>query len=135
MPNDNDFNLEDWWEEEGELGELEAFGDDPIGGTSAGDPPEPQAWGDVGSVGFTSIIPENEMEDVLAATLQKIQTTKIADEWFYVARRCQILNIHEYITASEDLIYESKISTKMKNGYVSLPCAEIYFHIMRERWK
>lgn len=134
MPDDNDFNLEDWWKEES----LETFGDPGPGpgDPDPSDPPEqsfvdPSAWGDVGSIGFTSIIPEDEMEDVLAATFKKLQTIKIADEWFYVTRRCTCMDIHEYVTASEDLIYESKTSTKMKNGYIALPISEIYFHMLR----
>ncbi len=124
MPDNNDFNLEEWWEDE--LPEIHPFVDIPGESLS-----KTTAWGDVGTIGLNTAISENEMEDVLAETFKKLRSTKMADEWFYVIRRCDHLDAHEYVIASENLIYNSKTSTKIRDGYIALPMAELYFHVLR----
>lgn len=130
MP-DNEFGLEDWWEGEDVVRYAKTFGIEPIDPNFQVSDSKTTAWGDVGTVGISTIIPEDEMEVMLTTTFKKLQTIKIADEWFYVTRRCEILNIHEYVIASENLIYGSKTNTKMKNGYIAQSLAEIYFHMLR----
>ncbi len=136
MP-ENEFNLEDWWDNN-----LPGFGvlrHGPVMPDPVEPGPDPvirsfsktTAWGDIGSIGITEAIPDDQIENLLAITFKKLQTLKIADEWFHVIRRCDGVDVHEYVIASEDLIYESKTSTKTKNGYVALPLSELYFHILR----
>ena len=133
MP-DKEFNLEDWWEEEVAgasvpwTAPMDAFG---AGALAVPSLSKTTAWGDVGTIGLNRAISKDEMENALAETFKKLPTTKMADEWFYVIRRCDDLDVHEYVIASEDLIYKSKTSTKIGNSYAALPLSELYFHILR----
>lgn len=124
MSNEN--NLENWWEE----------GDNPVISFGAGDGSEisvvpSTAWGDVGTVGGTTLIPESEMEDALDYAYLNLQKTQQADEWFHVIRRCsEHYVVREFLIASEEILYDSPTSTKIKN-HTALPENEIYFHILR----
>lgn len=138
---DEQINLEEWWEDDispenlADLPDVETFfherpvgpGPDPILRSLS----KTTAWGDIGTIGLNTTIPEQELKNVLSSTFQKLQNIKTADEWFYVIRRCKNLDIHKYVTASEILIYGSKTNTKISNGYTASPLSELYFHVLR----
>lgn len=138
MPDKDEFNLEDWWEND--LPDFHAFDRVvPVDNVDPVNPIEPvgpsfsktTAWGDVGTIGIDTVIPENELENVLASTFSKLKTLKISDEWFYVIRRCDHMNVTKYVQASEELLYGSKENMKMINGYIAQPLSELYFHMLR----
>lgn len=127
MP-EKEFDLEGWWEND--LPDTDKFNVETFR-IIEGSLSKTTAWGDVGTIGLNPSIPESDMPNILARTFEKLQISGIADEWFYIIRRCDSFNTDDCVVESENLIYGSKTSTKIKNGYTALPLAELYFHVLR----